>query len=320
MSVALQSAVDRARTALGSPGEMVGTPTGETPRFELFHGANSICSQKVRCVLAHHGLGYVSHPMNMFLGQTYLPDYVRLRMIGCERFGGALVSHHSGSTSASAGGCDGVVVPTLVDWDTEEVIVDSRRICIYLDDAMPERDRLRPPQLAEAVDAQMAIVDDMPNYQMLMGRTPGAAEESTTRSGVGGAFSRRKVAWCDEYLAANANEPALVAAYTAKRAKELSAADGLFSPEAMRAAYGRAEGAVRDLDRALERSSGAWVLGERVTMADLFWGIELLRMANTGVAAVWDGGKLPRVSRFADVIETLPAIRAAVIDWPGATF
>ena len=58
------------RATLGNAGELIGPQQGSTPRFELFNGANSICSQKVRTVLAHHGISYRSHTMNMFTGQT----------------------------------------------------------------------------------------------------------------------------------------------------------------------------------------------------------------------------------------------------------
>ena len=136
LNLELATMVHRARVALDSAGEIVG-PEGGEPALALFHAPNSISSQKVRSVLAHHRLAYVSHPVNMFQGQTYLPDYVRLRMRGCLSFGGALASHHSGSTSASAGGCDGAVVPTLVDSRSGEVVVDSKRICLHLDAQVP---------------------------------------------------------------------------------------------------------------------------------------------------------------------------------------
>ena len=320
MDQILAASVARAREALASCGDAIGGVTGPAPPLELFHAPNSICSQKVRCVLAHHGLAYISHPVNLFEGQSYLPDYVRLRMLGCESFGGALVAHHSGSTSASAGGCDGAVVPTLVDGRSDEVIVDSKRICLHLDALAPETDRLRPLELAVGIDAELAVVDNLPNYQMLMGRTPAASESEATASGVAGRFSQRKVAWCDLHLREHADEPALVAAYTAKRAKEASAAAALFSPEAMTSAYGRAEAALHDLQRKLERRNGSWLFGDVFTMADLFWGVELLRMKNTGVAVFWEGGRLAQVEAFSTATETLPSIRTAIIDWPGAMF
>ena len=284
MNDMLVSRVAAARHALGNVGNLQGAATGEEPRFELFHAASSICSQKVRAVLAFHALPYREHGLNIFAGQTYLPGYVRLRMLGCARYGGALVSHHNGSTSASAGGCDGAVVPTLIDWQTGEVIVDSKRICLYLDEQVAPECRLRPGRLAAAIDADLQIVDALPNYQMLMGRTVRGSESAATSQQTGGAFSQRKVAWCDRYLHDHADDPALVAAYTAKRAKELSAAEELFSPEAMRAAYDKAAAALVGLERKLAEGGTPWLYGDRPTMADLFWGIELLRMENVGTA------------------------------------
>ncbi len=316
----LESVVAGARAALGSTGAVIGAASDPAPRFELFHGANSICSQKVRSTLAHHAVPYVSHTLNLFLGQTYLPGYVRLRMLGCAQFGGALVAHHTGSTSATTGGCDGAVVPTLVDWRTGEVVVDSKRICLYLDEQAAEPDKLRPAGLAAAIDSELAVVDNLPNYQLLMGRTPTASETTSTRESTGGNFSTKKVAWCDQYLQDYAGDTALVQAYTAKRAKELSAANELFSADAMRAAYARAEHALQELEAKLTHRSTTWLFRDALTLADLFWGVELLRMKNMGVATVWEGGRLPQVTAFSAATEALPAICTAIIEWPGAMF
>ena len=318
--VNLEAMATAARAALGDAGETHGDAAGGPPRFELFHAAASICSQKVRVVLAHHQLPYVAHGLNLFAGQTYLPAYVRLRMAGCARFGGALVSHHSGSTSATSGGCDGAVVPTLIDWQDDAVIVDSKRICLHLDAQVAPARRLRPDGLADAIDADLQIVDDLPNYQMLMGRTVGNAESTSSRQDVGSSFSERKVAWCTRYLAEHGDDPALVAAYTAKRSKELSAATELFSPDAMRNAYARAEAALVALEARLAKATTPWLYRDTPTMADLFWGIELLRMQNVGVAHVWEGDRLPHVARFLAAAAHVPAIRSAIIDWPGATY
>ena len=315
MAVDLPLLVERVATAIDSARVPIGESEAGAPRFALFHAANSICSQKVRAVLAHHELAYVSHPLNLFAGQTYLPDYVRLRMIGCERHGGALVAHHNGSTAASDG-CDGVVVPTLVDFETGEVIVDSKRICLTLDELAPEARRLRPDALGATIDAELTIVDAMPNYQMLMGRmaasdTSGLAKQAT--------FSERKVAWCDRYLEECAGEAPLFAAYTAKRAKELSAATGLFSEEAMQAATAKVEAALGGLEARLARRSPPFV-SDQPTMADLFWEIELLRIENLGHAAMWIDGRLPGVEAYFAAQRALPCIRTAILDWPGALY
>lgn len=314
----LEAKLIAARGALNGAGDLIGS--NPQPRYELFHAATSICSQKVRGVLAHHGLSYVSHSMNLFHGQTYLPDYVRLRMHGCEAQGGRLAWRHSGSTAAERYGCDGAVVPTLIDHERREVLVDSRLICLYLDATLPEHRRLRPARRSAAVEEQLAIVDDLPNYQMLMGRTPGETERLESRTDILAAFSLRKVAWCDRRLAEHEGDETLVRAYAAKRAKEASAADWLFSPQAMQAARSDVESALNGLERVLAQADGAWLLGDRVTMADLFWGIELIRLGDVAAASFWEGGALPGVERYLTRVQALPAIRRSVLDWPGARF
>lgn len=316
----LEATVTDARETLASAGTVRGSGAQERPRFELFHAAASICSQKVRAVLAHHGIRYREHSLNIFAGDTYLPGYVRLRMLGCESYGGALVTEHSGSTSVAAGGCDGAVVPTLVDWDERTVVVDSKRICVHLDNQVADVAKLRPDVLAEAIDRDLDVVDHIPNYQMLMGRPKNAAESARTRDGIGSALSLKKIAWCDRYLSEHPDDPTLIEAYTAKRAKEFSAAKRLFSPDAMEVASHRIEAVLGELERRLSAKSTRWLHGESITMADLFWGIELVRMENAGAGKAWQDGRMPNVADYASATKSIPAIGCAVLDWPGALF
>ena len=318
MSPNLEQAVAELRSSLGAVGELIGATGTAMPRFELFHAPNSICSQKVRTVLAHHGIPYTSQLVNIFEGQTYLPAYVRLRLTGCDALGGGLVTEHTGSTSVSKGGCDPAVVPTLVDWETRQVLVDSKRICFYLDQIAGGT--LRPAGLQDAIDAELDVVDNLPNYQMLAGKPPGEDHRPESRrksNGVG--FAMSKVERCDKYLAEFAGDADLVRGYSAKRAKELNAAEQLFTPEAMRAAYDKAEGGCTHLEQQLN-SGERWVLGDNITMADLYWGVELLRMKNMAVESFWANGARPAVAAFVDKAQTIPAIRSAVIEWPGALY
>ncbi|MBL0421555.1 glutathione S-transferase family protein [Ramlibacter sp. AW1] len=317
----LESLVADARNALGTPADRIGPRTDAAPRFELFNGPNSICSQKVRAVLAQHQIPYLSHSMDMFAGQTYLPPYVRLRMHGCDSLGGPLMEVHTGSTSVSHGGCDPAVVPTLVDWQTRQVIVDSKRICLYLDAEIEPSRQLRPRHLEDLIDAQLGIVDNLPNYQMLGGKPPGIDTRPASQHGKTGIeLARGKVARCERYLAEYPDDPTMVRAYSAKRAKELTAAERLFGVDAMRAAYDKAESACADLEQLLRGRSTEWLLDDRFTMADLYWAIELLRMQNLGAQSFWTNGKRPAVASFAERVRSLPPLRSAILDWPGANF
>jgi 2,5-dichlorohydroquinone reductive dechlorinase len=245
---------------------------------------------------------------------------VRLRLIGCDALGAGLVTEHTGSTSVSKGGCDPAVVPTLIDWDTGQVVVDSKRICFYLDQFVARDATLLPASLQNAIDVELDVVDNLPNYQMLAGKPPGEDHRPESRrasNGVG--FAMSKVERCDRYMAEFAGDADLVRGYSAKRAKELNAADHLFTPEAMRRAYDKAEASCAHLEQKLQ-SGQRWVLGDTITMADLYWGVELLRMKNMAVEFFWAKGVRPAVAAFVVRAQQLPAIRSAVLEWPGALF
>lgn len=299
---------------------VVGECAGAEPSLVLFHAAASVCSQKVRAVLAHHGISYASYLVNLFAGEPYWPDYIRLRMIGCRRLGIPLARLHTGSTAAQSGGCDGVVVPTLVDLATGEVVVDSRLICVRLDSGTPQELRLRPEVLADAIDEELAIVDELPNYQLLMGRSPGAASADAIPSETAMAsFSRRKVDWCNDLIARYPDDEEIIAACIAKRSKEQSAAEFLFSATAMAHAHEKVATVLADLDARLAAGAPAF-RRDNPTLADLIWAVELLRIENVGHSRLWSGGQLPEVERFVTAARSLPAIQASVIDWPGAVF
>jgi 2,5-dichlorohydroquinone reductive dechlorinase len=319
MAIDLETAVALARARLSTPTELIGRPGDRPARFELFHAPNSICSQKVRAVLAHHDMPYLSSTMSIVAGETYLPDYVRLRMLACELEGLPLVSRHSGSTAVTTGGCDPAVVPTLVDWSAGKVVIDSKRICIYLDDMSDRAAKLRPDAIADDIDRELDLVDGLPNYQMLVGRAPDAHRHgSSPRAGTGVNFALSKVERCDRYLAEFADDEALQRGYHAKRAKELSASEQLFAPEAMLAAYDKAEAACDQLEQTLARRPSPWLFGDGLSMADLFWAIELLRMKNLGADKFWTEGLRPHVADYVRRGEGASAIRSAVLDWPGA--
>ncbi|MES2412713.1 MAG: glutathione S-transferase family protein [Pseudomonadota bacterium] len=321
MTQDLQQTVAQARKSLRRPGENISAAPAATPRFELFNAPNSICSQKVRTVLAHHKLPYRSQHVDIFEGETYLPAYVRLRLMGCDALGGDLMTVHTGSTSVTAGGCDPAVVPLLVDWETQRVLVDSKRICFYLDQVATEGLSLRPAPLERQVDAELDVVDNLPNYQMLAGKPPGEDHRPESRrksNGVG--FAMGKVERCDRYLAEFSDDADLVRAYGAKRSKELTAANQLFTPEAMKTAYDTAEAGCAHLEHTLKTRDTDWLFSDDVTMADLYWGVELLRMKNMAVESFWTGGAKPAVEAYVGKVSTIPAIRSALIEWPGALY
>ena len=78
--------------------------------LELYHNAVSTCSQKVRLVLAHKGLEFTSHEIDLLGGGQHAPEYVKLN------------PNH--------------VVPTLVH--DGAVLIESSLINEFVNDAFPE--------------------------------------------------------------------------------------------------------------------------------------------------------------------------------------
>jgi glutathione S-transferase len=295
-------------------GQPINTKGGGRPNLHLYHAANSICSQKVRAVLLATDQPFISHSLDIFKGETYDPDYVRLRLMGCDAARLPLVTGHTGSTSATTSGCDACVVPTIIAEDSNEVLVDSKNICVELDrrnSAAPSA--LMTEHLKKAIEAEMSIVDDLPNFQLFL-----AAMAKPGTNGADRNIAIAKVQRWDTLIAENAGDVALCSAYAAKRAKEQAAADRLFEATSIDRAKQRIETAMRDLDVRLKKNGGPYVLGASLTLADLFWGVELLRVDDLGMSSLWSDGKLPTLQAYFQRLSENPALYGAVTQWPGA--
>ncbi len=103
-----------------SPDRSPDKPKGKTGMLKLYHGATSVCSQKVRVALAEIGLDYEGVMLDLQKGDQFDPDYMRLN--------------------------PDAVVPTLLDGDL--VLVESSLIAEYLDRTYNEG-RLMPSDAAQ---------------------------------------------------------------------------------------------------------------------------------------------------------------------------
>lgn len=299
------------------PGALTGALSDQSAKYHLFHAANSICSQKVRLTLFALNEPFVSHELNMFAGENYDPAYVRARIDGCRDAGLPLSSVHLGATSAKVTGCDACVVPALVDNDSRRVVVDSHRICMLIDAARPaDAPSLMPDHLKSAIEAELAIIDMLPNYPLLAS----ALARRHNETGEGNGFARSKVARCEDLIKAHSGDDDLVAAYTAKRDKEQSADARLFTAPALAASHASMKRAFEELDQRLRERSGPLLFGDAPTLADLFWGAELVRAEDLNLGNIWSDGKLPALTEYYSVLTHLPALKQAILDWPGARF
>lgn len=296
------------------------TTATQAPEFELFHFGFSICSHKVRAILSELGLGYGS---NQFAGPTeyenYTPEYVRLRLQSDAAKDATFVSDYSGASSVDGDGFDPLVVPTLVDVRANKVLADSKLICLYLARNYCGAIDLLPADLEGKIVQQMDAVDRTPHVALLYGSDPeGDTRPAEIQSRMPG-IHQVKFDAIAKHMTDVADEPDLIAAYTAKLAKEKAAEKFVLNGTDMRNAVTLTESLVADLEETLAASSGPWLFGDRFTLADLVWGISLIRLEYLGNDRFWNGqvGR-PNVKAYYERLAQRPSLITAVLDWPGS--
>ncbi len=299
------------------------TPPATRPRFELYHAAPSLCSYKVRFTLAEKGLPFLSHDLDIMCNneravpQCYRPAYMRLRMAGAP--GAELVGGYTGRSAVETEGFDPAVVPTLVDHDEGRVVVDSARICEYVNDHVGSGPDLRPSDLSEQIDEHLRIVDQAPHVALLYGENPdGDFRPGGLRAAITGVHARKAVA-LDRMAALVPDDEALQAAYVAKKKKEAAAAEFIGTADSMGTIVGQMKEGVVALEERLEKHGGDFACGDRFTLADVVWGASLFRMKWIGIGHLFaPDSECPRVARYSERIFERPACQQTVIWWLGA--
>jgi 2,5-dichlorohydroquinone reductive dechlorinase len=299
-----------------------GLATDEQPQYELYHNVGSVCSQKVRCVLAELAVPYVSHDIPIVTEDwaTYRPDYVKLRIAGSR--GQEFVSGHTGSSSASQHGFDPTVVPTFIDRDAENIVIDSQRICRYIDSQIGQS-TLRPAVLAAVIDEQTAIVDDIPNIALAFGTHPGVDPRPQNIRMYSDGAMPRKIKALKKVREIYSSDETIVRAVDAKIVKEQAAIDFLNDADFMSGVLARTAGCIATLESTLDSANTGWLCSDTYTMADLFWGINLYRLKALGMGYLWDPEAYPHegavyrpnVRAYAERLAERPSFRHAVVDW-----
>lgn len=316
----LSRLVAEANAPLTDP-EMNRTVGNADARFELYHFALSLCSQKVRVCLAEKDAGYIAHDINLSLPLfgNYDPAYVRLRLSA--NIDARFATEYTGRTSVFSEGLDPAVVPTLVDYDTAEVVVDSLAICRHIDGTFKGLTRLVPPENENAVLSELEKVDATPHAALLYGAHPDIDfRPERIRNGMPGIHDR-KIAKIKTARDTASDDLVLVAAYDAKIAKEEAGKIYVLTPDRMREAVVETLAIVAELDDRLA-DRRIWICGDAFTLADVFWAVSLFRLKWIGMTFAWAGqhvlndAERPLVAAYGSRLFERPAFRAAAIDWP----
>ncbi|MGA7487811.1 MAG: glutathione S-transferase N-terminal domain-containing protein [Xanthobacteraceae bacterium] len=180
------------------------------------------------------------------------------------------------------------VVPTL-DHDGD-IVIDSSVIIEYLDEIAPDPECFTPsaPAARAKMRALMRFIDEM----------PAAAVRVPTFNL---AFLPRFAAMSEaEFLAFAESKPLR---------KEFMLAMGRkgFPEKEMKAALDRMRRTYARMDLAIEESGGPWLLGARITLADVAVMPAIVRMADLGLDGMWRD--MPRMVRWYEEIRAHPAFK-----------
>jgi glutathione S-transferase len=180
------------------------------------------------------------------------------------------------------------VVPTL-DHDGN-IVIDSSVIIEYLDEIAPEPDSFTPNDaVARAkMRALMRFIDEM----------PAAAVRVPTFNL---AFLPRFAAMSEEEFVAFAESKPL--------RKEFMLAMGRkgFPEKDMNAALDRLARTLARMETEIAASGGPWLMGDRITLADVAVMPAIVRMADLGLDTMWN--EKPAIARWYDAIRAHTAFK-----------
>jgi 2,5-dichlorohydroquinone reductive dechlorinase len=285
------------------------------PQLELFHFTMSICSQKSRTALFEAGLPFASNDLVIMppLNENYTAAYVELRMasqIARER---EMVGSYSGASGVGQEGFDPLVVPTLVDHESQEVIADSKLITLHADKM--SGGKLIPTALRDKVMKEVEVVDTLPHPGLFYGVNPsGDSRPALIQKGMTEAHNR-KIEQVRKHMDALPSGSKLRKAYEHKIMKEEAGRAFISDPDNMRKIISLTEGKIAGFEQTLGSVKGEWATGNQFTLADIFWGVSLFRLLYLGYDWMWTSR--PLVAAYTKRAFARPSIQDGVIDWPG---
>lgn len=290
------------------------------PRYDLIHYTISLCSQKVRTTLNELKCTYGSDDLIIMENWIhYRPEYLKLRLRSEAARNTGLVSGYSGISSVEKEGLDPLVVPTLVDHNTGKVLADSKQICLYLADQHSAVFDLVPDDIATQVLSEIDNVDRTPHVALLYGANPDGDCRPDGHKSRFSSIHQRKIAALQNHLQDVSDQPPLQAAYKAKIAKETAAAKFVVDATAMREAIRLTHEMIAQLEDTLARSGGPWLFGERFTLADIVWGVSLIRLNVLGYGVWLENPSLSGVQHYAERLRTRQSLRHAILEWDTPT-
>lgn len=178
------------------------------------------------------------------------------------------------------------VVPTLMH--DGAVVIDSAVIMEYLEEVEPPQFTPASPSGRAAMRSLMRFIDEMP--------TP-AVRVPTFNI----AFLPRFQAMSEEEFIAFANSKPLRKEFMLRMGRTG------FPESEMKEAMDRLRRSVERMDESIRRNGGPWLMGERLTLADIAVMPVIVRLDDLRLDAMWSDR--PTVARWYDAIRSHPAFK-----------
>lgn len=242
--------------------------------LELYHFPGSLCSQKVKLVLAEKDLEWKSHLINLLTFENLQPGYVRMN--------------------------PKAVVPTLVH--DGKIICDSLAIIRYIDEAFPDR-KLTPnnSKLLSEMNRWIDLQDKFPMRELMYGNM----------KGIDGIVSRRSVRTKKDLIPKLMREhPELYTQYLAKL-KDVEQWNATIEASAQVAKINERLNPILDqLEHRL--TYGEWLCESTYSLADSVWTAVLNRLEELKFDVLWSNGQREAIASYIERLKARPSFKIAI--------
>ena len=244
--------------------------------LELYYASGSLCSQKVKLILAEKKLNWQGHMLNLLTFENLHPSYMQLNPKG--------------------------VVPTLAH--DGKVITDSAMIIQYLDKHFPQP-ALTPVELASQTLMQQWInlQNQFPMREVMYGNY----------QGLEGWILRRSVHIKQRLLPQLIEtHPELQANYRAKLQDVSQWNSTIQDSQAMTSINRKIEPMLAKLE--LQLSQTEWLCGETYSLADVVWTAVLNRLEELKFDCLWKDNSRPSLWKYFNRLKARPSFKVAIQD------
>lgn len=244
--------------------------------LELYHASGSLCSQKVKLVLAEKKIEWTSHLLNLLTFENLQPKYIRLNSNG--------------------------VVPTLIHYG--QVITDSAKIICYLEQQFPYP-KLSPVDstLQAQMNRWMALQNQFPMREIMYGNY----------QGIEGFVLRRSVHIKEKLIPQLIQaHPELKEQYIAKLSDVKKWNSTIKNAKAIASINATIAPTLDQLEAHLTQTD--WLCGTTYSLADTVWTAVLNRLDELKFGDLWAGNTRPALNSYFHKLKLRPSFKTAIQD------